>query len=225
MIEDKEILLDSAFEKQIAFWGNSVQDTNDIAGIADKILESGVDTISVPPEIVPFMWTYLEKANIEIYTRFDFAPLAQNIENDFDELVKQITQSCKQGATGVQIFIKMAEFERFMNLLSLVRDDLFFEHKLCICMDINDIDVHRWDMIFEKLRNLRVDVFTITFNKDDGKRSDFIGRVYGMLDAWNWDGVLHCLFLNKKIRIDEVMRLTETMQPKIYEKLRFFFED
>jgi hypothetical protein len=139
-------------------------------------------------------------------------------------LVKKINRVLKSGADGVQIFIKMALFEKFMDLLSLVRDDLFFEHKLCICMDINDIDISKWDMIFEKMRALRVDIFAITFEKDDGKRSDFMGRIYGMLNAWDFGGILHCIKINKNIRIDEIMRLTEMLQPDIYEKLRFFIE-
>ncbi len=222
MIEEKEILLDPAFENQIASWCDNVQDTNDAAIMANDILESGVDTISVPAENVPFVWICLEKSNVEIYTRYIFNPT--DIDNDFNDLVKNINQVFKSGAHGVQIFVKMANYEKFMDLLSLVRDDLFFGHKLCICMDINDIDISKWDMIFEKLRALRVDVFAITLEQDNGKRSDFMGRVYGMLDAWNFDGVLHCIKINKNIRIDEIMRLTEMLQPDIYEKLRFFIE-
>ena len=224
MIEEKEILLDPAFDKQIASWCSDVLDTNDTANMVNSILEAGVDTISVPPEMVPFTWTCLEKSNVEIYTRYDFNPAEQDIDTEFNELVKKINQSLKSGASGIQIFVKMAVFEKFMNLFALVRDDLFFGHNLCICMDINDIDVHKWNLIYEKLREVRVDVFAITFNKDEGKRSDFIGRIYSMLDNWNFDGVLHCLFINKNLRIDEIMRLTEIMQPKIYERLRFFIE-
>lgn len=222
MIDEKEILLDPAFEKQIASWCDSVQDTNDTAIMANNILESKVDTVSVPEKIVPFVWTCLEKSDVEIYTRYNFAPNAT--DDDFNDLVKQINHVLKSGADGVQIFVKMENFVRFTDLLSLVRDDLFFGRKLCICMDINDIDISKWDMIFDKLRALRVDVFAITLEKDDGKRSDFMGRIYGMLTAWNFDGVLHCIKVNKNIRIDEIMRLTEILQPDIYEKLRFFIE-
>ncbi len=222
MIEEKEILLDPAFENQIASWCDNVQDTNDTAIMANDVLESGVDTISVPEEIVPFVWTCLEKSKVEIFTRYNFEPT--DIDDDFNDLVKKINRVLKSGADGVQIFVKMALFEKFMDLLSLVRDDLFFEHKLCICMDINDIDISKWDMIFEKMRALRVDIFAITFEKDDGKRSDFIGRIYGMLNAWDFGGILHCIKINKNIRIDEIMRLTEMLQPDIYEKLRFFIE-
>ena len=222
MIEEKEILLDSAFEKQIASWCDNVQDTNDTAIMANDILESGVDTISVPAENVPFVWICLEKSNVEIYTRYNFG--VNDTDDDFNDLVKKINHVLKSGADGVQIFIKMENFVRFMDLLALVRDDLFFGHKLCICMDINDIDISKWEMIFDKLRALRVDVFAISLEKDDGKRSDFMGRIYGMLNAWNFGGVLHCIKINKNIRIDEIMRLTEILQPDIYDKLRFFIE-
>jgi hypothetical protein len=210
------------FEKQIASWCDNIQDTNDTAIMANDILESGVDTISVPEEIVPFVWTCLEKSNVEIYTRYNFG--VNDTDEDFNDLVKKINHVLKSGADGVQIFIKMENFMRFMDLLSLVRDDLFFGHKLCICMDINDIDISKWEMIFDKLRALRVDVFAISLEKDDGKRSDFMGRIYGMLNAWDFGGILHCIKINKNIRIDEIMRLTEMLQPDIYEKLRFFIE-
>ena len=60
----------------------------------------------------------------------------------------------------------MRDFEQFMDLFAKIRDDLFFGHDLCVMMDVNDVDVNNWDMIFEKLRDVRADVFGLFMGED-----------------------------------------------------------
>ena len=39
MNEKKDIVLDSDFDSQLAMWCNHVEDTNDLAGMADRIIQ------------------------------------------------------------------------------------------------------------------------------------------------------------------------------------------
>lgn len=118
----------------------------------------------------------------------------------------------------------MRDFERVIDLLTVVRDDLFFEHNLCLVMDIQDIGIGDWDLVFNKLRDIRADSFGILLGEDMGNRSDFIGRIYGMLENWDFDGDLHFVLGNNFDRIDQVIRLVESIRPDLSNKLNFFLE-
>ena len=221
MIEANEIFLEE--DTRLALWAEMAQDTNEIALLADKIAQSKMSVISVPPEMVANMWTYLEKTPVEILTRFSFAPLKKDFDVDMDVLIKNISKICKSGARGVQIFIKMQDFYKFIDVLAIVRNDLFFNHKLSICMDIEDIDINDLSNIFQKLKDIKADSFGLTLNEDMGTRSDFIGRVYALLEQWDFDGQLHFILLNNLDRADQVIRLTEILQPDLTNRTKFFF--
>jgi len=222
MIEANEIFSDS--DARIALWCNTADDTNDLAGLADSIIENNISLISVPPGVVSFLWACLEKSSVKILTRYFFEPINKNMDKDISVLSENIINVYKRGASGVQIFVKMRDFEGFMDTLSVVRDDLFYGHDLCVMMDICDIDVNNWDMIFEKLRGVRADVFGLYMGEDTGLRSDFIGRIYGMLQKWNFAGDLHFVLQNNFDRIDQSIRLVESLRSELSEKIRFFME-
>ena len=170
------------------------------------------------------MWTCLEKSGVKILTRYFFETSNRNIDNDISQLAENIMSVRRHGADGVQIFIKMRDFERVVDLLGTIRDDLFFEHDLCIVLNIQEISADEWQGVFNKLREIRADSFGILFNEDMGNRSDFIGRIYGMLDNWDFDGDLYFVMGNNFDRMDQVMRLVESMRPELYDKLHFFLE-
>ena len=222
MIEANEIFSDS--DKRIALWCNGGEDTSDLAILSDNIIENKVSLISVPSKNLSFIWTCLEKSGVKIFSRYFFEPSLKNIDNDVSEFATRVISDCKSGADGVQVFIKMRDFERFLVLLSTIRDDLFFGHSLSLCMDVQDIDVNNWGILFDKLRDIRADSFGVSLNEDMGNRSDFIGRIYGMLDNWNFDGELHFFLGNNFDRIDQVIRLVESMRPELSDKIRFFLE-
>ena len=222
MIEMDEIFSDS--DKRVAIWCDEVADTNDLALMCENIINNDVHLISVPAEIVPNVWTYLEKRNVKIFTRFDFYPASKNIDDDMYKLGADITNANKTGADGIQIFIKMQDFEQFINKLEMVRDDLFFGHSLSFAMDIQDLDINNLDFVFQKLRDIRADAFALTLNEDMGNRSDFVGRVYALLEHFDFDGELHFILGNNFDRIDQVMRLTECQRPELNDKLRFFLD-
>ena len=222
MIDINEIFSDS--DKRIALWCDSVRDTNDLAVICDSIIESGIDLVSVPPETVQNMWVYLEKSGVKILTRYNFTSNHKNLDTDVADLAKNISDVCKRGADGVQIFMKMAVFEDFCNKIMPVKDDLFFGKDLCIAMDIEDIDINNWNMIFQKLRNTGAHTLVLSLNEDMGVRSDFVGRVYGMLKNWDFDGALHFILHNDYDRMDQVIRLIETEKPELQDRIKFFLE-
>ena len=222
MIELNDIFFDG--DKRIALWCEGKGDTNDLAGVANNIIENGLGLISVLPDIVPVMWTYLEKNKVKIFARYDFRNVHKDMDTDMSVLSENITKICKNGADGIQLFIKMRDFERVLGAMRLVRDDLFFGHYLCVVMDISDVDVNNWDFIFQKLRDIRADAFGLFLGEDMGLRSDFIGRIYGMLQKWNFDGDVHFMFNNNVDRIDQTIRLIESMRPELMDKTHFFLE-
>ncbi len=222
MIEINEIFSDS--DKRIALWCDDVADTNELALMCENIVDNDVHLISVPSATVPNVWTYLEKQGVKILTRYDFCPESKNIEDDMYNLGAFITNVCKTGATGVQIFIKMRDFERFIESLQIVRNDLFFGHDLCIALDTEDLDINNLVFIFQKLRDIRADALVLTLDEDMGNRSDFVGRIYGLLEHFNFDGELHFILGNNFDRIDQVIRLTECLRPELADRLKFFLD-
>lgn len=222
MIEINEVFSDS--DKRLAWWCENVADTNDLATMADDIIQNDIHLISVPNETLYLMWAYLEKSKVKILTRFTFAPKQKNSDSEMYDLAADIRAVCKKGADGVQIFVKMRDFENFIEKISLVRNDLFFEHSLCLVMDIKDLDVNNWEMIFQKLREIHVDALVLTLNEDTKNRSDFVGRIYGMLKNWDMDGELHFILNNNFDRMDQVIRLVESQKPELSDKIRFFLD-
>ena len=222
MIEMDDIF--SSPDKRVAVWIEAASDTNDLAMMCEHVVSNNVSLISVPPEAISDVWTYLEKKEVKILTRYQVDSTSKSIDSDMYELGAKITSVCKNGANGVQIFIKMRDFEVFLDGLRVVRDDLFFGRDLCIAMDTEDLDISNLGFIFQKLREIRADSFVLTLNEDAGNRSDFVGRVYALLQQFNFEGELHFILGNNFDRIDQVIRLTECMRPELADRLRFFLD-
>ena len=218
MIEMDDIF--SSPDKRVAVWAEAASDTNDLAMMCEHVVSNNVSLISVPPEAISDVWTYLEKKEVKILTRYQVDSTSKSIDSDMYELGAKITSACKNGANGVQIFIKMRDFEVFLDGLRVVRDDLFFGRDLCIAMDTEDLDISNLGFIFQKLRDIRADSFVLTLNEDAGNRSDFVGRVYALLQQFNFEGELHFILGNNFDRIDQVIRLTECMRPELADRLR-----
>ena len=222
MIEMNEIFSDS--DKRLAIWCEGVADTNDLAMMCEHVVSHGVSLVSVPPEVVSDVWTYLEKSRVKILTRYGGDSESKNIDSQIYELGAKITGVCKSGASGVQIFVKMHDLEQFLDSLRTVRDDLFFGHDLCIVLDTEDLDINNLDSVFQKLREIRADSFGLTLNEDTGFRSDFVGRIYAILQNFDFDGELHFMLGNNFDRIDQVVRLTECLCPAKSQRLKFFLD-
>ena len=127
MIEMNEIF--SKADTRMALWCDKAMDTNDLAVMAEYIVQEKIGLVSVLPEIVPFVWTCLEKFDVKILARYIFNPLQKTmLEEEMYALGADIKAICKKGAQGVLVFIKMRDFERFVEMMGFVRDDLFFQH-------------------------------------------------------------------------------------------------
>jgi len=222
MIEMNEIFSDS--DKRLAIWCEGVADTNDLAMMCEHVVSHGVPLVSVPPEVVSNVWAYLEKNQVKILTRYSVGGDGKNADSDMFELGAKITSVCKSGASGVQIFVKMRDLEQFLSSLQTVRDDLFFCRDLCIGLDTEDLDINNLDFIFRKLREIRANALILTLDEDTGFRSDFVGRIYAILQNFDFDGELHFILGNNFDRIDQVVRLTECLRPELSERLRFFLD-
>lgn len=222
MIEANEVFSD--YDKRIAIWCDDVSDTNDLANFANSVIENKVNLISVLPETVYFLWACLEKNDVKILSRFYFAPLQKNMDKDVALLVSNIADVFRKGANGAQIFVRLRDFDRFVDILKFVRDDLFFGRYLCIYFDINDVGLADWDTVFQRLRDIRANAIGLTLNEDMGNRSDFVGRVYGMLQKWDFNGELLFSLNNDYERMDQVIRLVESERQELSDKLHFFLE-
>lgn len=223
MITANEIFSD--FDPRIALWCDDARDTADIAVLANDIIENKISLVSVPSSIVSFIWTYLEKSKVKIFSRHYFETLNKNFDKDVSNLSEKIMADYKNGAHGIQLFIKIRDFDRLVNLLTVIRDDLFFEHDLCLVLDVEDLGVDNIDLIFRKLKDIRANAFGIRLSEDMGVRSDFIGRIYGILDKWDFDGDLHFMLKNNFERIDQSIRLIESLRPELVNRVHFFLEN
>lgn len=223
MITANEIFSD--FDTRIALWCDDARDTADIAVLANDIIENKISLVSVPSSIVSFIWTYLEKSKVKIFSRHYFETLNKNFDKDVSNLSEKIMADYKNGAHGIQLFVKMRDFDRLVDLLTVIRDDLFFEHDLCLVLDVEDLGVDNIDLIFRKLKDIRANAFGIRLSEDMGVRSDFIGRIYGILDKWDFDGDLHFMLKNNFERIDQSIRLIESLRPELVNRVHFFLEN
>ena len=221
MIEINEIF--SEFDKRLALWCGDANDTCDLASVADEIIENRVDLISVIPESVGFLWACLEKQGVKILTRFDFSTDI-GLDKSMSDISEKIISVSRQGAGGTQLFMGLCDLDNFVDAMSLIRDDLFFEHDLCIAIDILEIDLNDWERVFKRLRDIRADAFVLYMSEDMGNRSDFVGRIYAMLEKWDFDGQLHFVLNNDCERMDQVINLVDIMRPELADKLRFFIE-
>ena len=220
MIEANEIF--SGPDERVALWFDNDDDTNGLAIMAENVISEKIKLISVAPESVEFMWTCLEKTDTKIMTRYFFYPNKKTMDSQIYDLVKDVTSIFKVGADGVQIFVKISDLDQIITNLGVVRDDLFFEHDLSVGMDICDLEISDYDVLFQKLRDIRANSLVLTLKEDAGNRSDFVGRVYGLLQNWDFDGQLHFVLNNDYDRMDQVIRLVESERPELSKKLRFF---
>ena len=153
MIEINEIFSDS--DKRIALWCDVAGDTNDLAMMAENVINENIHVISVSPAMVPLIWPYLEKSGVKILTRYVLNAAKKDMDDEIYKMAENINRVLKQGANGVQIFVNKSELDGFIEHISVVRDDLFFEYDLCVALDIGDINLDDWGHVFQKLRDIR----------------------------------------------------------------------
>ena len=92
---------------------------------------------------------------------------------------------------------------------------------------IEKIDAFDWDGLFGVLQLLKADFFVLTFNNDNGNKSDFVGRIFAMLNAsrGGWNGVVNFYLGQNIVRIDQVYRLIQKIKPETISKTEFLIDD
>ena len=195
----------------------------DLARMVEFITEQKIHDLSVLPEVVPVVWPWLEKIDVNILGRFYLGDDTINTDV-ISDLTVQINKSFKHGANGAMVFVRYKNMHDMVAQVAFVRDDLFFNRKLVIGLDICDIDSDDWSDLFQDLKRINASAVCFVLTKDTGRKSDFVGRVYGMLNAWDseFSGALYFALENRPERIVQARRLVESMRPELVSNLRFF---
>ncbi len=219
MIDVKEILED--FPGRVGCWAG-VGDDMELAAVAQDALGMGVNLISCVPESVGTLWPWLEKVNVKIMPRFYCASGARDA--DMSDLAMRINTAFKSGADGAQVFVRMADVVTFVTQIGAIRDDLFFNKTLVIGVDINEVGPFDWPRLFQALRVVRANGLMLALPKFDGDNSDFVGRVYAAMTAWDFDGELQFYCGAAPTPIEQAARLVTVMQPNVASRTTFFVQ-
>ncbi len=219
MIDVKEILGD--FKGGVAVWASAGDDMA-LAAMVQDALDAGVHLISCAPEAVGTLWPWLEKANVKIIPRFYCAAGVRDA--DMSELAMRINAAFKSGADGAQVFVRAADVEKFVAQIGVIRDDLFFNKMLTVGIDINEIGPFDWGVLFNALRRVRADGVMLALPRYDGDKSDFVGRIYAAMTAWDFDGELQLYCAAAPVPTAQAVRLIAAMQPKVEERTKIFVQ-
>lgn len=197
----------------------------DLAAAAGVAISKKIKSICVAPACVTEVWPWVEKTKIKIISRF---VIDSAINDDLmSDLSGKISASFHDGANGVIVFIPMRYLSKFAVEMVSIRDDLFFNKSFSIGIDIEDVGVFDWAELFGILHILRADSLTLVFDNDMGDKSDFVGRVFAMLNAsrGNWGGTINFMLGQNIVRIDQVYRLIQHLSPESISKTEFFINN
>ncbi len=184
-------------------------ESSDLAQIMDRAIRMEIPIISADPADVQILWTWAEKHPIKIFA---------NVANcDIDKLSGQINSCFKNGAHGASVYVSVCDLGLFCDDMVHLRADLFFNRDLIVALDICEINDSDWDDVFVNLKKIKTDALMIRTNCDD-----FVGRIFGMLSHFNFDGMLYFNVANDIERAEQVWRLAQKIRPEIITRLRFF---
>jgi len=194
----------------------------DLAAMVGNAITKKARSICVCPARITDMWPWLEKAKTKIITRF-VVDGAIN-EKFMSDLSTKISTAFHDGADGAVVLMDVNRLRKFVAEVSSIRDDLFFNKAFGIGLDITKIDAFDWENIFGILKLICADSLCLFFDNDTGNKSDFVGRVFAMLNANRngWDGVVNFMLGQNIVRIDQVYRLVQQMTPDAISKTEFF---
>ena len=204
-------------------WCPSDVEAGDLARVVEFVTEKRLNVISVAPDSVSTIWPWLEDKFVKIMARFYLSD-KKVTETQISDTTIRINNVFKQGAHGAQIFMPYDALGDLVEQTHIIRDDLFFDKELVIGIDVGDVDVFEWEKLFEYLRKINASSVLFVFTKDTGKKSDFVGRIYAMLNAWSDDNKfdLHFAFGANFMRIEQAWRLVEKVKPDLISRVKFF---
>lgn len=204
-----------------AFWVADV-DQEYLPQVADFIVRQGFPVLSAPANLVRQVWPWIEHNDIKIINRC-FFDATDDVDAAISKFALDVSNGARNGADGVQVFVSANKLSDFVTALKPLRDDLFFDRFFSIGLDISEINIDMWDGIFDSLRAVHANAVLIMAQGDDFDRSsDFVGRVFTMLEKWNCDADLHMMFGKNTMQIIQTIRLVQKMRPDLIKKLMVF---
>ncbi len=206
-----------------AVWCGANMDAGDLARVTEFIVENDVDLISVAPDAIKIIWPWIEHAGVKIMSRF-YLDNKKITDNQIYDVTAQINTAFKSGATGAQVFLRYRALDMLVTQTHVIRDDLFFNRDLSIGLDLMEIDSNDWGDLFANLQKINASSVLFVLSKDLGNKSDFVGRIYGMLESWNVNNKFSLCFMFGAdfMRIEQVVRLVESVRPELLDRLKFF---
>ena len=219
---DKSVIFDLVGTKA-GLWCGADMDATDLADAVHVADVQKVPVISVVPNVVQTVWPWMEAGDIKIMSRF-YLDGKKITEDKISDITVRINTSLRQGANGAQIFLSYPALAGLVEQTHVVRDDLFFNKDLSIGMDVDEIGPFDWTDVFENLRKINASSVIFVFARDTGDKSDFVGRLYGMLNAWNVENKfsLQFAFGPNLLRIEQTLRLVQRVRPNLMDGLRFW---
>ncbi len=218
----KNIIFDD-FQQNTALWCNENVDSGELARVADVLIKQRISFVSVMPDMVAILWPWIENTNTRILSRF-YLKDKKITEEQISELTVNINNVFKNGADGAMVFLPCAALTSLVEQTHVVRGDLFFNKYLSVCVDVAEIDSCDWEGLFQNLQKINASALTLTLNKDTGDKSDFVGRIYGMLESWNAENNfdLHFVLGQDFYRIEQVLRLIKSVKPELINNVKCF---
>lgn len=210
---------------RVCLWCAADAVGTDLAAMTERAVDGHMPIISVAPDAVATVWPWLEKTSVRIFSRFYLDGFTVSSAGAaVSDLAVRINASFRRGAAGAQIFVRYRDLNSLVDMMRPVRDDLFFNKDLSIGVDIGDVNPCDLGAMFEMLRRINASSVVFANARDKGAKSDFVGRVYGLLGAWptDWDGGLDFAFGDNAMRIEQAWRLVTSVRPQLMERTRFF---
>ncbi len=228
MINNQELF--EEINNQLALNCSTACDTSDLIGIAETLLERHIPIVSVPPDAVGMLWTWLEKKPIKIVAQFAVADDKKAKKTDpldqASKLSEHITAVFKRGAHGARIAVPVTELADFVSVLAPVREDLFFNKELILDLDINDIEPTDWLSVFNSLEKIRATGVVFGFKLNKKSAHDFVGRVYALMHVvpHDMDTFIYFATDNDIKMLEQAYRLVAKMRPDLLSRVRFFID-
>lgn len=179
-----------------------------------------VDVLSVAAPLVQRVWPWVEGRGVTLFARLQvggrYAP---------SELARDVRDALNHGADGAIIGMPRRSLEAFANDMCRVRNDLFFNKKLSVALDVDTVDFPDWPAVFQALCQVNADNLMLVHTNDAGDASDFVGRLYGLMTAWDRDafaGAVHFSLGDNWLRTLQAARLVQKMRPELMAACRFF---
>ncbi len=203
-------------------WVPNGTDVSGLAYVSDLVVAQNMQYLSLPPQAVDTVWPWLEKDNVRMLTRTNFSDeMAPDMA--MSNLATNITDAFRHGASGIQVFIHYKDIAEFVDMMLPMRDDLFFERYFSVAINIKEVPNDAWNSVFDLLSRVRPNSILILAEGDSfNPKSDFLGRIYAMLEKWNLKFALHVMFGKNMMRISQTLRLVQKMQPKLIADFRVF---